>query len=252
MDYYELIPSYLNNTLSADQRIAFEKEMSRDEELRITVEEFPLIQETINASVQHDARTLIATIRREQHNKNRQTPGRFIFRKRWSIAAMILVLVAAGGLLILNINYSTPALTVAAYETPSDLGVFQSGGSSSEWEEVMNAWKNGDRTEALSLAEKFLSLHPKDVDVIRRSAYLFFETGRYDRSAELLRSIRDDRQYGDYADFHYALSLSASGNSREANLVLDSIITIPGHRYGDKAKEFRKQLRGLWHRLAFH
>ena len=251
MDYYDLIQAYVDNTLTQEQRVAFEAEMARDPELRLTVDQFPTILDAVNAAAQDDARKLVSEIREKV---KQQTPLRIrqLIPRQLQIAAGILLIIVAGVVIYSNISYSTPAMVRTAYEAPSDLGVFQSDGAKDErWDAVMTAWEGGEREQALELAEVFLAEHKNNADAIRRVAYLYFQAGKYSRSLGLLESLRGSRQYADYADFHYALTLLQLHREAEATALLDSIAGVRDHRYHQEADQMRSRLSSPLHRLAF-
>lgn len=51
---YQIISAYLDNRLSQEDRLQFEEDMERDPELRQLVEDFPLIEEALNAAAQEE------------------------------------------------------------------------------------------------------------------------------------------------------------------------------------------------------
>lgn len=254
MNFYDNIQAYLNNTLSAEDRISFEEEMARDNDLRMTVEEFPVILEAIEASAQDEARTMVQRTRVSFSGQERHPAQRRVLPlRRLSIAATFLVLILAGALIYANLKYSTPALIQSAYTAPSDLGTFQSDNvTNAQWADVMLTWENGKTEEALNLANDFLADHPGDADAIRRVAHLQFQAGNFEEALMLYGSIRQNRQFGNYADFHFALTLIKLDRLAEARDLLSSLAANEEHRFAEEAVGLLERLNSPWRRLAFN
>jgi len=250
MDYYELIQAYRDNTLTADERKAFEAEMQRDDQLRMTVEQFPAILDAINAAAQDDTRKMVSNIR--MNLRGTGTAPRRIIPRQLQIAATVLIVVVAGLITYSNISYSTTALANAAYEAPSDLGGLKSDDTSNEsWNLVISALDRGDKDETIDLAQKFLDAHQDDPDVTRRVAYVYFQLGEYAKSLTLLKALQDSDQFGDYGDFHYAVVLLRLHREKEARAMLNSITADPDHYFRDEAKRMNARLSSPLHSLAF-
>jgi len=168
------------------------------------------------------------------------------------VAAAVLVVVVAGLLIYANLSFSTSALVSQAYHSPAELGVFQSGDSQDVfWKEIMADWNSGAQTMALILADSFLVQYPGDPDAIRRVAHLNFRAGNHEKALSILSPLRNDRQYGDYAEFHSALILLRLGRTSEAQALLDTIASTETHRYNDEAARLLSRLRSVWHGMAF-
>ena len=251
MDYYELIQAYLDNALTEVQRKEFEAEMERDPQLRLTVEQFPVILDAIHAAGQDDARELVTDVR-EQLRQRAQPKVRRLIPRQLSIAATFLILILAGIVIYANLSYSTSSLATTAYQKPPDLGRFQSAGEiSNGWDTVMISWNKGDIDRALELARKFRASHPDDANVDRRLAYLDFQSGNYEEVLSLLGPLREHKQYGDYAKFHYAVTLLRLHREAEAEAQLDSIAGNDANRFQDEAKQMKSKLGSPLHWLAF-
>ena len=145
VDYFEQIGDYLRGELTEDEVKSFEVAMEKDELLRETVKDYPLLRKVTMEVKREQARNLVQEVIKKREAEEAKVVRIPFKLKRW--AAIILLLIMAA-FTYSNIKYPTDTILGAAHDAPTEM-VFKSGEAlDREWNDVMEFWNGNNKTAA--------------------------------------------------------------------------------------------------------
>ncbi len=228
MDSKNTFDKYISGQLSENQEKIFEKQWQENEGMDQELLNHSLMSEIQEHLVEEDVRSELSRLQ-----KNRQT-GRIVFmnRRMLAIAAMALVLVAAGLIFWQTSNQLTHSeLALKAFEPYPVVGV---RGNENVLDKGLSAYSEEDWAKAIALLSR---VKPTDGNYMESRFYLGNALLSDERGLEAIPILTEVSQSGDSrfaesADWYLLLAYLIGEDMEGANQVFQRIQNKqPGHAY---------------------
>lgn len=163
--FFEQIQDYLDRTLTADERLAFERQLETDKALR---EELALQRELRDIITKHQAAeagvpALEATLRQARTAHEADVP-----RKKPGVIRLLLPVVAAAACLLVVFNYLE--LFAPDFEQLPEMAtsVTRDGGADSTYQQAASAFNSGNYQTSITLLDPLIT---DDTTIVRYRYY---------------------------------------------------------------------------------
>jgi cytochrome c-type biogenesis protein CcmH/NrfG len=228
-------------TLESNEAFAQDVEIMRD--LEEAMDDFEYEKE-LSSKLKFLGKKYITEDIVEKKSTTRVVP---IFRKRWFVAATILLVVIAGGLLFQNafqLNANTDLFATYYKSYPSDL--LTRGENDNAYSEIVELYNENDFIATVSLLEKRLTNKPNDTasKILLGNSYLSLEPANVEKAIETFKPLADDKKnvYNETAQWYLALSYIQNKQNELAEPILKSLSLKEYGKYPKLAKELLKEL----------
>jgi hypothetical protein len=237
MERQDRIQAYLDEHMSAAERLAFEAEMQKDPGL---AEETALQKDAI-ALLKLDRQRAYKTQLQTIAQKGQSTPVVALHQRRWfQIAATILVLIGVGWLFREAfsgpVNYQEIA---QAYHQPYPNRLNVRGDSQTSVEQGLTAYDQQDYAEAIDLlnsVDEGDSLYTA-AQFYLGNAYLSHQQGAEAVVVFEALQTRADNAFAEATKWYLALAYLASEQTEPGKALLEEIAGDADHSYRSKAQE---------------
>lgn len=236
---YEQLEAYLQDSLEASEKAAFEQRLLSDATLQ---KELALYRKVRQANQDAGLSALEEQLQ-SLHSRPAAQPGRRLYRRVWIPAALLLLA------LLFFLWYQNrpgiaddPAAIYAQY-AQRDFA-FREMSSSNQLAEIETRLNAGDYAAALPLLQTYLAEHPDAADVQLAQGVALLETG--DATAAIGVFTDLGRQYPLYRTeslWQIALAHLKEGNIEDSTIALEAIPT-DASRY-DEARELLALLTNI-------
>ncbi len=246
---FERIEAYLANRLTAEERTAFEQEISENSELAEAVALQRLERRAMQLALHDELRQTMQAWRAEEASPQQEAvvrPLRVRFRRTLAAAASVLVLVLAGTSWWATQQYSNEALALDANAAPR---ISRNRGATDQLTQAQAAVNRGEYQQVLDLLENDTTTNAV---LLRGAAYFGLGNAQEARAAyeAVLDSGSTPQQ--ELAEWQLILLELADGQVEVIQPKLQAIIDQqPPHTYQQQARELQEKLGSFWRRLAW-
>ncbi|MCF8227803.1 MAG: hypothetical protein K9G58_00175 [Bacteroidales bacterium] len=231
----KLVDDYIRGEMSVEEREQFERKLSEDPGLREAYE----LQKNINRALDDEEfiqyKKLLNEIHREKRVKH---PLNFQRTKRiYAIAALIVVLLAVGSILLFQLLRPEHERLFRKYYTSYAFEQFRSF-EENKLQEGILFYQEGQYEQAIRFSKSYITNHTGDVQANFLLAISLMEEGKYNEAVHYFsRVIKSDHlRLREYAEWYEALATLHQGKIERASLLL-SRIKIEENNFSEKAQE---------------
>ncbi|GEM_PF-6968488 len=270
--YLTQIENYLNENISKEEKLDFEKQLRENEEL---AQEFTLYQNMVGAIelegtdlMRDELKNIQVKLEKENYFNQTDTTTKIVkmentkkSNRNWlAIAAGLLLLIVAG-ILLQSPNKMTRAEALAKFDTNQSanelldrqineyegLGMADpERGKKDSIAQILNAYKTGTYQASYNAATEFLTRYPNDAVAQYYAGMSKFQDGKYGKAVEWLSASaqQKDAAFYDQARWYLALSytmLATTVGDDNAIKLFQQIMDAPDSKFKTEAE---------WH-LAF-
>jgi len=245
----EKIENYLLGRMSAEEKQAFEEQMSRNTELKKQVQQQKWIQEAVL-----DKEALAF---REKMNKwEAKVSGKkkvISLRRVVGIAAAVLILIVAGYWLLWPQQYSAEELFASYYSAPEPQSILPASyyatrqGRTGDDTLDMTLWREArqllEQQQWADALEKMEEVPVSEVAFPSEYYYelgiLYLENKQYEQAVEALQQVDNGQAFG--KSWYLALTYLALGDIENTRTQLKSLTDQP-NSWQEEARALRRQL----------
>ncbi len=242
------IENYLRGRMSAEEKQAFEEEMSRNTELKKQVRQQKWIQEAIVDKEALAFRGKMNQWESKVSGKKKVIP----LRRAVGVAAAVLILVVAG-FWLLQARYTSEELFEAYYRSPEPQNILpasyyasRQGGSKEDstqvtvWQEARQLFEQQKWAEALGKMEEVrVSEVAFPSEYYYELGILYLENEQYEKAIEALQQVENGQTYG--KSWYLALCYLALGDFDNTRTQLNKLTDQP-NAWQKNARALMKQL----------
>lgn len=230
-EHIELFRAYLDDTLSSQERLAFEKRISEDAEFRKMYEDFQSFEVALRDVETVETYDQVGEWESQYQEPQKKTPMRKLWLPIGGVAAAAALVVV----LLLPESGSNAAL-VSDYFEPYD-NVITVRGKKEALDQALSAYDKQDYAEALEL----LSQYPEDSIGIFYRAESMMALERFQEAREVYDDvIARGGVFTEVAEYHRALAYLGNNEVDKAKKALKEIES--GSHYYDRAKDLLERL----------
>lgn len=232
------IDQYIRGTMNPQESAQFEEDCRQDQTLNEQYQLQLLGKYAIWQKGREEEKASFRNLYKELVSEKR-TP--LLLQKKWlSLAAIVLVLVTIAGIganIFLKKQPMPDDLFVAYYETPR---APETMGDGDNLRQYYSLYRKGDFSAVL---EKYNSIVQGDTLAFPEvTFFLGITLLELNRPGDAARVLGKTTFVPEQTTWYKALSTLKSGEIRMTAVILDSIISQPGHYYHGKAGELRRKL----------
>lgn len=259
-----LIEQYLDGALTGAALEAFQRELQTDESLQLTValhrqgrallgeKGIPKEDAFLQILSAHTAKHFAPEAPKEagQPGSNAQR-RRMVALRRFSIAAMGLLVLFAGLKWYAARYYQTPAM-LARYYAPAPTPATLSG-NVYKLQEAYAAYRNKQYEAALQGFEAVPATDPQYAEALLFSGYAYYESGQYARAIAAFGQVvqTGDVRFVHNAEWHRLLAAIAENpQGEEAKSYLKQIKSNTNHPFHKEAGDLERKLDSFFRKLA--
>lgn len=245
---FDLIESYLQESLSKTDRLAFEKRLAEDPDF---AEEFSLHKQG-RQLIQLSGREALMQRLDSRFESAKQQEGKVIplyQRRSLQVAAAVLLIIVAGFWVMNNLNSSSPEQLFANYmENPktSEVRDVFVPEQQSAWNKAISAFEGEDFAQATPILETLL----EDLEFVKQSGgqaslYLgisYLNLGEPSKAIEAFSGASSSSIYFDQIQWYRALAHLKANQLEEAKTALQQIVDTPSHYKQTQAKELLEKI----------
>lgn len=245
---FDQVERYLAGEMSEQEKSAFEQRRKDEAEFGEEVLRHLQARAAIREAGRKQLKQSFEHIyQQEMANQPEQKRSRFVsMMMAWRIAAAIVFLVVAAGLLWQLFNSATPQELYAEHisfpSVPEVRGKAQK--DSLAWERAIQAYKKKDFQQSVELLEPFSTSdtfsYRSFASFYQGLAYLQIEQPQ--EAIQRFQQVERPGLYTEQVDWYIALAYLQAGDEEGARTALQKILDQQGHY---KAKEAEKVLGGL-------
>ncbi len=229
-DNQELAEWYLENKLSQENQNFVERRMEQDAAFAELIKQQGAMQAGFQALKDEAFRNQMDTWGEEETPSAKVRTLRLGWRRVASIAAAVVLLIAAGTFWNLSNNYSDEALAAKYYKVPP----------------TGNTMGAGEPLEEAQYLNAFASAHQSMQDQNYAAARIQFEQLGTAIPPENF-SADDLTYYQDNLDWNIVLAMLGQGETGEPlSRRISVILSSPNHTYYNEAKELSEDLTKFW------
>lgn len=228
----DYIEAYLNDLLSQEERAAFERRINTDAAF---ADEVALQRETrdlLEVYSQVDYKTKLKAIDEKMvAEKSAKVIPFGQYRKIWSVAAVILALIAS--VYIFQAVNSPNFVSVDDYFSPYQDRITLKGSADldTNLQEAMNAYNQKSWSMALPLFEKILKAQPDHIDAQFYYGISLLGNGEAEKSIKQLLPVSKSLKYGSPGSWYLALAYLKAGKGDLAKPLLSKMAQNEGSPY---------------------
>ncbi|MEM9075565.1 MAG: tetratricopeptide repeat protein [Bacteroidota bacterium] len=233
-DFFELLEDYLNGKLSKEEKIAFDKKLNADPNLKKELEKHKLLHEAMADFDAIDFRKRIQEVEKDVSFKQNKKRNQGFFR----IAASLAILIGLG---IIWTTYEPSRDNLfEEYYSAYPMEDIKRGSQEQIPQQVLNDYSSKKYGEVISYFELLVQKYPED-DIIKM--YLgtsYLEENRTKEALSVFKTI-DDNAYKEHALWYISLCYLNLEDRKNCIKTLDNLIDYMGI-YENKALELKKEL----------
>ena len=232
MENFDKIERYLLNRMDPDERVAFESEMTQNQELRNEVEEMrSFILSVEYAGLKESLQNYSIDTDVEDNRSDSQNSAKVVSlfsRRIVAIAASIVVIIVAGTMIYNSVYKSSSSLDQIFYPDPG-LPTVMSETSEYNFYDAMVDYKMGKYDLALEKWNNHTGVETDTLAYYKAMAHLNLEN--WQEAEGLLQSIPAESAFSQKAKWYLVYSAVQQGDTSEArSLLLQLPDTIHGYQ----------------------
>lgn len=259
MENIDKIEEYLSGAMAGEERQAFEAEVAANPALADEVGLLRLAREAVELEISDNLRQQFqewdqsaAKSTEEAEAKVVKMKPRANLRRILSIAATVLLLIAAGTFWFANNQYSSNAIAGDLYSSISTMR--RPNDTENTLNNALDAIRSGDYTQADQLLQ---TIQPADVNYADARYYLghsYFQQERYTEAITALQNLGDQadinlRESANWLQVLSYLELDQSDNATFQSL-LSGMVSNTDHNHHNDAVELEQKMNSFWFRLV--
>ncbi len=231
---FEKIEEYLANTLSQEQKVAFEKEIAMDSKLSIEVDKqrdlHRVLSDTSTLEFKRKLQRIHQEIKAEEQQRASDKSLKLtspIF-SYWKIAATLIIFLGIGGLLWNNFKQSNHiAELYASHYAPYPVEDVTRGQAKNDLSTVLQHYENGEYKTVINELEGLAILSKKEqLQLYLGNSYL--NTGREEEAILQFENVSDTSKYNEDATWYSALTYLKLNKIEKSRSILQEIIEYNG------------------------
>jgi len=244
LDQNQKIEDYLQNKLNAEERAAFEKQLSMDDGLKQEVELLSVVMKGVKKSGKDQLKNRLQKI----HNAQTQTTPATKTRRLWPMVAGIaasIALLIVGGIFMKN-QKADPQMAFESFYQPYSLKLASRDATTDnkEYLKINELYFNKKYKAALPLLENALLTDPTNAGLQLATGICHLELNQLEAARLNFLAILKSKnsRWMDKANWYLALSYLKAGKIPEMKSALDSILKNPDADHHNEAKELLRAL----------
>lgn len=225
--YLEQILAYEADELSTKKQQTFNKALSEDANFKAFYDDWQASKAAQDVLVYDELRSKIYQI------AHKKPVVKLTFRRYFSVAASILVLIIAVGAFIVNKNYSNEAIAKFYYESPN-FSINRDATPVSNLEKAKVQFGHQDYTTVIQLLKNTTSNQ-----ALFLLAHAYYRSNSFNKASAIFENLAtsDDSRVSFGAEWFHAISLLSENKTTEAKNILASISKNDTHPYQEDAEE---------------
>lgn len=171
--YYDQIEAYLSNSMTLEQKEVFEKDMSKEPDLKRAVFNHVLANEALGLTIEDRIAGKLKKLELDRNIGQEKSAPQITWRKRLAIAASVLLLILAGMFIWSNQNYSNQSLAANLYAESTIPTVRNDGETNQNLNQGILAFNQKDYDTAIAALSEITSkdIAYKEAEYILAHAY---------------------------------------------------------------------------------
>ena len=229
-----LIDSYLEGTLSMEDKIAFEERLRKENDLQLLLSDLRILKAGIKQTTREEIRSELQSL----ENKLTGSPSFSFLRSTWTKVAASLAFIMVTAWLLWPSSTKTPEQLFAENFEPYPNIIMPTvrGGQTADSTVMAQAYKAYDMQEYTKAIELFESLEVKAEGVLLYLGNSYLANGSAEKAVPIFeRVISDFDIFDEQAEWYLALSYLKLGNKEKASEISKAIVDRGGD-YASKAK----------------
>lgn len=220
-DTFEKIEGYLNQSLSAEQRSDFERQMNTDAELRQEVERHRSLHTDLGDTDALEFRKKLVDIGKGLETK--QSRNKWF---SWKVAATLLVLVGMSVYLLLRPK--TTQDLFEAYYSPYPVEDLVRGNEEMGYDAILEDYSNGDYVVAMRQLEQLTQNDPDNELLKLYLGNSYLNLGREEEAVRVFKGIAKQSNYHEDAQWYLALTYIKQKEFKNAAERLNWLVNYDG------------------------
>ena len=255
LENQERIEAYLQDRLSTKEKAAFEADVKADPALLEALNLFKLEQQAMKLSAQDELRAQFKEWKKEKESGAKIIKPQFQRRRRFttlSVAASVILIVGFGFAFWQGSQRSNMTLAEEGFVS-SNRADRNNISPDSPLLIVWDTLEAGDTEAALAILAR-LKETPFKESALLLEGELYYQQEDWAKANTAFQELIDTRgniTNVQKAEWNYANSLLASGDTDAAKSLLQKMEAQEGHLYGQRAASLLKQLNSPWRLFSF-
>ena len=240
-EIFEKIEGYLANTLSQEDVLTFEKELSTNPELQQEVEKHKALHDILSDQDTLDFKEKLVRISRDIDTEKTST-STGIFSSYWKVAATIIVLLGIGSFMWYSSTTRNKTQDLyGAYYEPFPVEDMVRGDSITGVQHIMKYYTSGSYDSVVVALEKYPDLEKQqELQLYLGNSYL--NTDQEKKAIAQFKEVENKGTYYEAAQWYLSLTYLKLNKPKKATALLKEIIAYNG-AYQDKAMRLLKALK---------
>ena len=169
-----------------------------------------------------------------------------MYKKKWFVAATVLLIVVAGGLFFQNaLQLKSDANLFATYYKSYPSNLLTRGGNDATYKEIEELYNENDFAAAISLLEQRIVEKPNDTSskILLGNSYLSLKPAKVKEAIRVFKPLADDTEnmYHETAQWYLSLSYIQNKQNQLAEPILKSLAKKEYGKYPKLARELLEQ-----------
>ncbi len=214
-----LIDSYLEGTLSMEDKIAFEERLRKENDLQLLLSDLRILKAGIKQTTREEIRSELQSL----ENKLTGSPSFSFLRSTWTKVAASLAFIMVTAWLLWPSSTKTPEQLFAENFEPYPNIIMPTvrGGQASDSTEMAQAFKAYDMQEFPKAIQLFESIEAKDEGVLLYLGNSYLANGTPEKAIPIfVKTIKDYDLFDEQAMWFLGLSYIKIGDTENAKSVL--------------------------------
>lgn len=214
--YFDWLDDYMDNALSAEQHLEFEKAMLDDEKLRHAVENYPLLKQLSASLIEDETRQMLNEL---QNKKSSGSHTRSLWS--WLAAAVLIGLLAYIGKSLFFTSPGKDQILVDLYIKPVSNPTRGGVKDSIDLKKAIDLFDRNYLTEALPLFKQPPVNDSLQTIAHRYLAHIYLRTDQLPLADSLFTTIQQAPSYRNEALYHRMVIALLQNKKEEANLLFN-------------------------------
>ncbi|MBP2831748.1 hypothetical protein J8281_06060 [Aquimarina sp. U1-2] len=225
-EIFEKIEAYLNNTLSQDEVLAFEKEIANTVELQNEVEKHRSLHQTLSDRDTLKFKEKLVTISKKIKKEEEHSASQPFFSSNWRIAASIVIILGIASFFWYTFDSQNRTQELyATYYQPFPAEDITRGKPITELQDVVSSYVNQNYTRVIEALENKANINDQYKLYLGNS---YMNTNTEQKAILLFESIPEDSPYYENSRWYLLLTYLKLGKIQKMKPLLNAIIQYNG------------------------
>ncbi|MBQ0734341.1 hypothetical protein [Aquimarina celericrescens] len=225
-EIFEKIEAYLNNMLSQDEVLAFEKEMANNIELQNEVEKHRSLHQTLSDQDTLAFKEKLVTISKKIKKEEKHSVSRSFFSSNWRIAASIAIILGIGSFFWYTFNSQNRTQELyAAYYQPFPAEDITRGETNIDLQEVLKSYTNQEYKKVIEALERQPNINDQ-YKLYLGNSYINIDLEQ--KAIHQFNNISRDSRYYENSRWYLSLTYLKLAKIKKITPLLDEIIQYDG------------------------